>query len=120
MDAAVVAEIRRCLAEGIEFQGELLNFRKDGSPLMNRLHLVPIFDDDDTISHVIGIQLFSEANVDLGPLPGFAMKNSARSSDRFSSDLFLLQPLKSRQRRISLGICGLLQLSNEVLALNIF
>ncbi|KAJ8439591.1 hypothetical protein Cgig2_024178 [Carnegiea gigantea] len=120
VDAAVVAEIRRCLAEGIEFQGELLNFRKDGSPLMNRLRLVPIFDDDDTISHVIGIQLFSEANVDLDLLPGFTMKNSARSSDRFSSDLSLLQPVKSRQRRISLGICGLLQLSNEVLALNIF
>ena len=120
VDAAVVAEMRRCLKEGIEFQGKLLNFRKDGSPLMNRLRLIPIHDDDDTISHVIGIQLFSEADVDLGPLPGFMVKDSARSSDRFSSDLSLLQPFKSRQRRISLGICGLLQLSNEVLALDVF
>ena len=63
MDSTVVSEIRRCLEEGIEFQGELLNFRKDGSPLMNRLRLTPIYGDDETITHVIGIQFFTEANI---------------------------------------------------------
>ncbi|KAK8265390.1 hypothetical protein V6Z11_D12G175200 [Gossypium hirsutum] len=36
VDPFVVSEIRRCLEEGIEFEGELLNFRKDGTPLVNR------------------------------------------------------------------------------------
>ena len=87
MDSTVVSEIRRCLELGVEFQGDLLNFRKDGSPLMNRLRLTPIYGDDKTITHVIGIQFFTEANLDLGPLLGSVTKESNRSSDRFSSDL---------------------------------
>lgn len=119
VDSAMVAEIRRCLKDGVEFQGDLLNFRKDGSPLMNRLRLIPIYDDDEDISHVIGVQLFSEVNLDLAPFPGFMLKDPTRSSDRFSSGLSLLPPLKSL-RRISRGFCGLLQLSDEVLASKIF
>ncbi|KAK9276855.1 hypothetical protein L1049_006392 [Liquidambar formosana] len=65
VDPVVVSEIRRCLEEGFEFQGELLNFRKDGTPLVNRLRLAPIHDDDGTVTHIIGIQVFSEANIDL-------------------------------------------------------
>ena len=69
VDSMVVSEIRRCLDEGVEFQGELLNFRKDGTPLMNRLRLTPIHGDDGIVTHIIGIQLFTEANIDLGPMP---------------------------------------------------
>lgn len=98
VDSAVVAEIRRCLEDGIEFQGELLNFRKDGSPLMNRLRLVPIYGDDETITHFIGIQLFSEATVDLGPLPSYTAKDFTNSSDLFRSSLSSFQPFQSRER----------------------
>ncbi|KAL0453416.1 UNVERIFIED_CONTAM: Adagio protein 1 [Sesamum latifolium] len=66
VNPTVVAEIRRCLEEGIEFEGELLNFRKDGSPLMNRLRMTPIYGDDETITHIIGIQVFTEVTLDLG------------------------------------------------------
>ncbi|GLT35815.1 hypothetical protein SLA2020_102340 [Shorea laevis] len=59
VDLTVVSEIRRCLEEGIEFQGELLNFRKDGTPLTSQLHLTPICGDDDTITQFIGIQFFT-------------------------------------------------------------
>ncbi|KAK9715497.1 hypothetical protein RND81_06G168600 [Saponaria officinalis] len=120
VDSSVVAEIRRCLEDGIEFQGELLNFRKDGSPMMNRLRLVPIYGDDDVVTHFIGIQLLLETNVDLGPLPSFPVKESTRSSDRFHSSLPTYQPRQSRERSICLEFCGLLQLSDEVLALKIF
>lgn len=85
MDSSVVSEIRRCLDEGIEFQGELLNFRKDGTPLMNRLRLTPIYGDDETITHVIGIQFFTETNIDLGPVTGSTVKESTKSSDRLCS-----------------------------------
>nr|KYP39039.1 Adagio protein 1 [Cajanus cajan] len=118
VDSTVVSEIRRCLDEGVEFQGELLNFRKDGSPLMNRLRLTPIYGDDE-ITHVIGIQFFTEANIDLGPLPGSTIKESTKSSDRFHSVLSSLNPLPVGDRNVTRGVCGILQLSDEVLSLKI-
>lgn len=116
MDSAVVAEIRRCLDEGIEFQGELLNFRKDGSPLLNRLRLTPIYGDDEVITHVIGIQFFTEANIDLGPISG---KDSAKSTERFRTGLSFLPFLSTGDRNVARGMCGILQLSDEVISLKI-
>ncbi|XP_030456375.1 adagio protein 1-like [Syzygium oleosum] len=116
VDSAVVAEIRRCLDEGIEFQGELLNFRKDGSPLLNRLRLTPIYGDDEAITHVIGIQFFTEANIDLGPISG---KDSAKSTERFRTGLYSLPMLSTGDRNVARGSCGILQLSDEVISLKI-
>nr|AML77703.1 putative LOV domain-containing protein [Peumus boldus] len=120
VDAAVVSEIRRCLEDGIEFQGDLLNFRKDGSPLMNRLRLTPIYGDDDTITHVIAIQFFTDANVDLGPLPSSLAKESTRSSDRFLSDLSIYRPMSAWRGSSFRDYCGMFQLSDEVLSQKIF
>nr|AML77198.1 putative LOV domain-containing protein [Encephalartos barteri] len=117
VDSMVVSEIRRCLEEGVEFQGELLNFRKDGTPLMNRLRLTPIHGDEGVITHIIGIQLFTEAKIDLGPLPGpFFREASGRCVDRLLSDPFLYSPAPIGQGHFSREICGILQLSDEVLA----
>ncbi|GLT54642.1 hypothetical protein SLA2020_278240 [Shorea laevis] len=119
VDSTVVSDIRRCLEEGIEFQGELLNFRKDGTPLMNRLRLTPIYGDDETISHVIGIQFFTEANIDLGPVPGSLIKESTKFSDQCRSALSTVRPVTLGDRNVCRGICGILQLSDEVLSLKI-
>ncbi|XP_034698976.1 adagio protein 1 [Vitis riparia] len=119
VDSTVVSEIRRCLEDGVEFHGDLLNFRKDGSPLMNRLRLTPIYGDDDTITHVIGIQFFTEANIDLGPLPGSLAKESARSSGRFRSGFPSYPSVPAGNRNICRGVCGIMQLSDEVLSLKI-
>ncbi|MQM09378.1 hypothetical protein Taro_042246 [Colocasia esculenta] len=115
VDSSVVSEIRRCLEKGVEFQGDLLNFRKDGSPLMNRLRLTPIYGDDDTITHVIGIQMFTEANVDLGPPPGSLTKESVRPSDRVVSNQSYYRPVSISNAHICREFCCLLQLSDEVL-----
>ncbi|CAN6247181.1 unnamed protein product [Urochloa humidicola] len=80
VDAAVVTGIRRCLEEGTEFQGDLLNFGKDGSPYMAKLKITPIYGDDDTITHYMGIQFFNDTNVDLGPLAGSVTKEHVRST----------------------------------------
>ncbi|GER37189.1 flavin-binding [Striga asiatica] len=95
VDPVVVSEIRRCLEEGLEFQGKLLNFRKDGTPLLNSLRLTPIHGDDGSVTHVIGIQVFSEAKLDLNNIsyPVFTPHHQ--------------HP------------CGILQLSDEVIAHNI-
>ncbi|KAL0428329.1 UNVERIFIED_CONTAM: Adagio protein 1 [Sesamum latifolium] len=119
VNPTVVAEIRRCLEEGIEFEGELLNFRKDGSPLMNRLRMTPIYGDDETITHVIGIQVFTEANLDLGPLPGSSVKEYARASERFRFNISPIGVTSDGIRSVSRGVCGIMQLSDEVLALKI-
>ncbi|WOH01210.1 hypothetical protein DCAR_0520591 [Daucus carota subsp. sativus] len=118
VDASVVSEMKRCLEEGIEFQGELLNFRKDGSPIMNRLRLIPIYGDDETITHIIGIQFFSEANVDLGPLRS-SMKEAASAQDRFHFSLSSNSLVQDQSRNIQKGLCGILHLSDEVLSHNI-
>ncbi|KAK7294193.1 hypothetical protein RJT34_17079 [Clitoria ternatea] len=117
VDSTVVSEIR-CLEEGIEFQGVLLSFTKDGSPLMNRLRLTPIYGDNE-ITHVIGIQFFNEANIDLGPLQGSTTKESTKSSDRCHSVLSSLHPLPVGDLNVTRGVCGILQLSDEVLSLKI-
>ncbi|CAN6363118.1 unnamed protein product [Urochloa humidicola] len=116
VDPMVVSEIRRCLNEGIEFQGELLNFRKDGAPLYNRLRLIPMHGDDGSVTHVIGIQLFSEANIDLSNIsyPVYKQQSSHRPS---------IQDLNSASQHTpkiqSSDYCCILQLSDEVLAHNI-
>ena len=80
VDASVITGIRRCLEEGTEFQGDLLNFRKDGSPYMARLQITPIYGDDEIITHYMGIQFFNDSNVDLGSSPGSVAKELARST----------------------------------------
>lgn len=121
VDSAVVSEIRRSLDQGIEFEGQLLNFRKDGSPLMNNLKLAPIYGNDDIISHVIGIQFFTEANVDLGPLVAASSCFNNKSSVKSSSDQSYYRPFP-----VSSGVgghrefCFLWQLSDEVLSQKIF
>nr|AML79091.1 putative LOV domain-containing protein [Cassytha filiformis] len=114
VDSAVVSEMRKCLEDGVEFQGDLLNFRKDGSPLMNRLRLTPIYGDDNAITHIIGIQFFMEANVELGPLNSSSAKES-RSSSHFMDDIFVCRPVPTAGNNFR-DYCAMLQLSDEVLS----
>ncbi|KAM6562125.1 hypothetical protein CsatB_022123 [Cannabis sativa] len=117
VDPVVVSEIRRCLVEGIEFQGELLNFRKDGTPLVNRLRLAPIHDDDGIVTHVIGIQVFAEAKIDLNRLSYPVFKETCSQQFNQSGKYPCItgeSPINQEQQ-----ICGILQLSDEVLAHNI-
>nr|AML77791.1 putative LOV domain-containing protein [Teucrium chamaedrys] len=117
VDPVVVSEIRRCLEEGIEFQGELLNFRKDGTPLINSLRLTPIHSDDGVVTHVIGIQIFSEAKLDLNKVSYPVFKETCQQQCDNSFEPFQVEgciPQSQHQE-----ICGILQLSDEVIAQNI-
>ncbi|KAL6187005.1 hypothetical protein ACLB2K_043121 [Fragaria x ananassa] len=117
VDPDVVSEIRRCLEEGVEFLGELLNFSKDGTTLVNRLRLKPIVDDNGTVTHIIGIQVFFETKIDLNSVSYPVYKETCSEQDTQSSKYFLTSgqtPFTQHQE-----ICGILQLSDEVLAHNI-
>nr|AML78001.1 putative LOV domain-containing protein [Viola canadensis] len=114
VDPVVVSEIRRCVEVGVEFQGELLNFRKDGTPLVNRLRLIPIRDDDGTITHVIGIQVFTEEKIDLNQISYPVFKETC--SEQYD-ELAKCSPLGGFSYLED--ACGILQLSDEMLAHNI-
>nr|AML76751.1 putative LOV domain-containing protein [Danaea nodosa] len=120
VDSSVVTEMRRCINEGLEFGGELLNFRKDGTPLMNRLCMTPIFGDDGVMTHIMAIQTFTEAKLNLGPLPGPPWKESRPWKLEQTSvgvNMCRLSPCGPGQSLRD--FCGFLSLSDEVLALNI-
>ncbi|PKA52852.1 Adagio-like protein 1 [Apostasia shenzhenica] len=114
VDSAVVSEIRRCLENGSVFQGDLLNFRKDGSPLMNRLQLTPIFEDNE-ITHFLGIQFFTEANVNLGPSPHTLKKEIHRPHGNYSDDRTIYRPTPVVPGYFFHEFTGMFQLSDEVL-----
>nr|AML79286.1 putative LOV domain-containing protein [Athrotaxis cupressoides] len=119
VDTRVTTEISRCLSEGFEFQGEILNFKKDGSPLMNELYIKPICDDEG-ITHFLGVQSFKEANLDLGPLPGLVWKKSSDATHAQILGGMYSQKSLFVRRDCSLKKCfPLYKVSDEVLVVNI-
>jgi PAS domain S-box-containing protein len=54
---AAVAEIRHGVAAREDVDVEIRNYRKDGTPFWNQLHLSPIFDDDGELAYYFGSQL---------------------------------------------------------------
>lgn len=55
-DLAVVDRLRQAIARQQPFTGILLNYRKDGSPFWNELTINPVFDDEGTLIHFVGLQ----------------------------------------------------------------
>nr|AML78982.1 putative LOV domain-containing protein [Retrophyllum minus] len=120
VDTTVVAEISRCLNEGIEFQGEILNFRKDGSPLMNSICIKPIHDNEGVITHFIGIQFFKKANLDLGTLHAPVQKKPNHTTHmQILEDLYGEKSLFFSGINSSQKCCPLFSVSDEVLVVNI-
>jgi len=54
---AAVAEIRAAIERERETNVEILNFRKDGSPFWNQLHLSPIKDDEGGLLYYFASQI---------------------------------------------------------------
>ena len=64
VDARVVAEMGRLVRAGRDFQGTVLNFARDGTPMLNDLLMCPIFGDRENparVTHYAGIQRFLPA-----------------------------------------------------------
>ncbi|QFU00157.1 Phytochrome-like protein cph2 [Halomonas sp. THAF5a] len=55
-DPAAVQTLRRELAQHREVHVTLCNYRKDGTPFWNDLHISPVRDERGTVTHYVGIQ----------------------------------------------------------------
>jgi PAS domain S-box-containing protein len=55
-DHDTVRQIAIALASGQVFQGEILNYRKDGTPFWNFLRIAPIRDETGRVTHYVGTQ----------------------------------------------------------------
>lgn len=52
----VLERLRKRLRQGLTFEGEAINYRKDGSPYVNRWSIAPVHNDDGTITHWVSVQ----------------------------------------------------------------
>jgi diguanylate cyclase (GGDEF)-like protein/PAS domain S-box-containing protein len=52
----VVQAMSEALDAGRPFHGELLNYRKDGTPFWNELSVTPVFDERGELSQFVGVQ----------------------------------------------------------------
>ncbi len=48
--------IREALDNGIEVTTDIVNYRSDGKKFINRLMLVPLRDEDNVVTHFLGVQ----------------------------------------------------------------
>jgi len=54
-DPLTVAAIRFALENRSKFDGEILNYRKDGTAFWNDLTITPVFDSNHVVSHYVGV-----------------------------------------------------------------
>jgi len=55
-DRKTVMEIRQALEKGTRFRGQILNYKKDGTPFWNLLSISPLRDGRGGITHFVGVQ----------------------------------------------------------------
>ncbi len=55
-DPGTASRIREAIQEGHPFQGEILNYRKDGTPFWNLLSINPVRDTSGTLVNFVGVQ----------------------------------------------------------------
>ncbi|MCE8022126.1 EAL domain-containing protein [Halomonas sp. MCCC 1A11036] len=55
-DAKAMAQLRHAIAERREINVTLCNYRKDGTPFWNDLHLAPVRDAEGGVTHFVGVQ----------------------------------------------------------------
>nr|AHZ63873.1 phototropin [Osmunda regalis]AML78893.1 putative LOV domain-containing protein [Osmunda sp. BC-2016] len=105
-DPADVAKIRESLAEGKNYCGRLLNYKKDGTAFWNLLTIAPIKDEEGNILKFIGMQVevskhtegYKDKAMRPNGLPESLIRYDARQKDRAAMDVTeLLQAVRHPQ-----------------------
>lgn len=106
-DRAVLDRLRRQLSQGTMFQGETINYRKDGTPFVMEWHIAPIRDASGRITHWVAMQ---RDRTEQRRLERQVLEASAREQRRIAQDLhdglgqqltgvaFLLRSLEEQMR----------------------
>ncbi|WP_216699370.1 sensor domain-containing diguanylate cyclase [Actinotalea ferrariae] len=55
-DLGVISHLRACLEANQYFEGETVNYRKDGVPYLVRWNISPVFGDDGEVEYFISVQ----------------------------------------------------------------
>jgi len=55
-DPKTAARIEECITARLPFEGEILNYKKDGTPFWNQLRISYIFNEYGRMTHVVGLQ----------------------------------------------------------------
>lgn len=55
-DPELILRVRAAVERGEPFQGEVLNYRKDGTPFWNQMSIAPIRNPAGEVTHFVGIQ----------------------------------------------------------------
>jgi len=55
-DRGVLDQVRHTLARGASFQGEIVNYRKDGTPYLLAWSIDPVYDAQGTMTHWVAVQ----------------------------------------------------------------
>ncbi|MGM0768903.1 MAG: sensor domain-containing diguanylate cyclase [Pseudomonadota bacterium] len=55
-DQAVLERLRASLPQGKYFEGEAVNYRKDGTPYLVHWNISPVLDRDDRTTHYVSVQ----------------------------------------------------------------
>lgn len=63
-DPASIAEMARAIHDGRDCWVSLVNYRRDGTPWWNEIHLAPVHDDSGSLTHYIGVQSDVTARVE--------------------------------------------------------
>ncbi len=83
-DRAAIADMRRALNRGEDVLTVVLNYRRDGSPFWNELHLAAVRDETGRVTHYIGYQLDVSDRVErerqLGQLANFDLPSDQAES----------------------------------------
>uniref|UniRef100_A0ACD5XQ38 Uncharacterized protein n=1 Tax=Avena sativa TaxID=4498 RepID=A0ACD5XQ38_AVESA len=94
-DPAEIAKIRQALADGSNYCGRVLNYKKDGTAFWNLLTIAPIKDEEGRVLKFIGMQVevskYTEGNKDTvvrpNGLPESLIKYDARQKDQARSSV---------------------------------
>lgn len=116
-DRQTVSEIRQALDAGNTYRGQILNYKKDGTPFWNLLTLSPVRSQEGTITHFVGVQndvtLFRDLLENNARL-AFSVQHDPLTGlpNRSSLDDYLLKLVARKSRQGGSFLVGLLDLDD--------
>ncbi|MCC5872028.1 MAG: PAS domain S-box protein [Gammaproteobacteria bacterium] len=110
------SDIRLALSEGRSYQGRIRNYREDGTPFWNALHLAPLRANDGSVSHYVGVQTDITTQVETerrlrdGQRQQYALATIAQLSiETEALDTLLNETLAMLTRVLDLKLAGVIE-----------